>query len=110
MLSDRKFNPTDSLLYHYCSPDAFLAICSNKTVRFSYIYSMNDFMDMHWGYHMWEQTAAKVLETLGKEFLDSIDEIISSSSLGVLPLAACFSKGGDVLSQWRAYAENGAGF
>lgn len=27
-----------------------------------------------------------------------------------LPLIACFSKNGDLLSQWRAYAEDGKGF
>lgn len=27
-----------------------------------------------------------------------------------LPLISCFSKNGDLLSQWRAYAEDGKGF
>ena len=27
-----------------------------------------------------------------------------------LPLIGCFSKNGDLLSQWRAYAEDGKGF
>lgn len=111
MLFERQYKPDESeLLYHYCSPETFLAICTNKSIRFSDIFSMNDFMEMHWGYHRWERAAGAALDRLGKEFLDSIDEVISSSSLGVLPLAACFSLNGDTLSQWRAYAENGAGF
>jgi hypothetical protein len=111
MLTDRTFDPTSThLLYHYCSPETFLAICSNKTIRFSDIYSMNDFMEMHWGYHRWELAARKAIDSLGREFIESVDSIVSSSALGVLPLAACFSLNGDVLSQWRAYANNGNGF
>lgn len=111
MLIERQYEPAETdLLYHYCSPETFLAICTNKTVRFSDIFSMNDFMEMHWGYHRWELAARNSLDRHGREFLDSIDQVVSSSSLRILPLAACFSLNGDTLSQWRAYAENGAGF
>ncbi len=111
MLFERQYKPAETeILYHYCSPETFLAICTNKTIRFSDIFSMNDFMEMHWGYHRWELAAGNSLERLGKEFIDSIDQIISSSSLRILPLAACFSLNGDTLSQWRGYAENGSGF
>jgi len=111
MLFERQYKPAETeILYHYCSPETFLAICTNKTIRLSDIFSMNDFMEMHWGYHRWERAAGNSLDRLGKEFLDSIDQIVSSSSLSILPLAACFSLNGDTLSQWRAYAENGSGF
>jgi hypothetical protein len=71
---------------------------------------MNDFMEMHWGYYIWEQAAGEVLETVGKDFLDDIDSIIHTSGVRVLPLAACFSRQGDVLSQWRAYGADGSGY
>lgn len=111
MLIQRRFTPTeDGRLYHYCSPEAFLAICTSRTLRFSDVYSMNDSLEMHWGYRQWEAAAGHLLDSVGKEFLDAIDEIISASSLKVLPLVSCFSTQPDVLSQWRAYAQNGAGF
>lgn len=111
MLIQRRFSPTEEgCLYHYCSPEAFLAICTSRTLRFSDVYSMNDSLEMHWGYHQWKTAAGRLLDQLGKEFLNSVDEIISISSLKILTLISCFSTRPDVLSQWRAYSGNGAGF
>lgn len=111
MLPERFFQSTgDELLYHYCTPSAYQAICENKTIRFSDIFSMNDFMEMHWGYDVWQSVATKAINDLGKEFIDSVDAVISESGVNILPLAACFSTQGDVLSQWRAYADDGKGF
>jgi len=71
---------------------------------------MNDFMEMHWGYHIWEQAASELLTQVGKPFLDEIDFVIHKSSTQALVLASCLSRHGDVLSQWRAYGQDGAGF
>lgn len=111
MLIEREYKPaSNEILYHYCSADTFHAICSGKKLRFCDLFSMNDFMEMHWGYQVWEQAATELLPKYGKEFLDEIDEFIHSSGLKFLPLASCFSKESDVLSQWRAYAKDGTGF
>lgn len=71
---------------------------------------MNDFLEMHWGYRMWELAATELLNVVGKEFLDRIDEIINKASLFGSLVASCFSLKGDVLSQWRAYADDGQGY
>ncbi|WP_101925328.1 MULTISPECIES: DUF2971 domain-containing protein [Luteimonas] len=111
MLIEREYRATqDELLYHYCSPETFLAICSSKTLRLSDIFSMNDFLEMHWGYARWAHVATKRAENSEAKLVESIDHVVSSSTFNVLPLAACFSLGGDMLSQWRAYAQNGLGF
>ena len=107
----RQYTPEDEdLLYHYCSGDTFNAICSGKKLRFSDLHSMNDYMECHWGYEVWEEAASGLLESIGKPFLDKIDLIFHSYGFQGLLLASCFSKSGDVLSQWRAYADDGAGF
>ncbi len=50
MLIPRIYEPNDEkILYHYCDASAFHAICTNKKMRFSDLFSMNDFMEMHWG-------------------------------------------------------------
>lgn len=67
-------------------------------------------MELHWGYSIWEQAASTRLEKYGKEFLDEIDEVIHFSGLQGLLLANCFSTDKDVLSQWRAYANDGKGY
>jgi hypothetical protein len=111
MLPNRRFVPANTdILYHYCSPQTFLAICSTKRLRFSDLFSMNDFMEVHWGYHIWEQAAGSLIDTVGKDFLDTIDAVIHVSGLKALALASCMSRKGDVLSQWRAYGTDGIGY
>lgn len=71
---------------------------------------MNDYLEMHWGYSIWERAATELLPEIGKDFLDAIDQVIHFSGLKCLVLASCFSRDGDVLSQWRAYADDGNGY
>lgn len=71
---------------------------------------MNDYLEMHWGYSIWEKAATELLPEVGRDFLDAVDQVIHFSGLKCLVLASCFSLDGDVLSQWRAYADDGNGY
>ena len=51
-------------------------------MRLSDLFSMNDFMEMHWGYSIWEKAASEILDEVGREFLDEIDKIISGPEFG----------------------------
>ncbi len=107
----RHYVPDDGdLIYHYCGADTLHAICSNKKLRFSDLHSMNDYMERHWGYDVWEEAASGLIDSVGKPFLDEMDSVFHTSGFQTLLLASCFSKNGDVLSQWRAYADDGAGY
>lgn len=111
MLLERSYHPKEGdLIYHYCSAETFNAICTNKKIRFCDIFTMNDFMEMHWGYKQWEEAAGSLINEIGEDFIEEIDKYLNMSGKFCLPLAACFSESGDVLSQWRAYANNGEGF
>ena len=111
MLFERLYEPNKTeLIYHYCSGDTFNAICTNKTIRLCDIFSMNDSMEMHWGYSIWMKVANDLILELGHEFIDSIDEVIRISGTKCLVLASCFSLEGDVLSQWRAYSDDATGY
>lgn len=111
MLEKRVFKPKmNQLLYHYCNADTFHSICTNKTLRFSDIFSSNDSMEFHWGYKIWEKAANKIYEKVSHEFLDKVDEIVGGSKLMSNYLISCFSLEGDVLSQWRGYANDGSGY
>src|ERR1051325_168746 len=80
MLLSGVYEPKDDeLIYHYCGASAFLEICMSKNLRLSDLFSMNDFMEMHWGYSIWETAAGQVLSEIGKDFLDKIDEVIHFS-------------------------------
>ncbi len=111
MLISRVYEPQNGdIVYHYCDGFAFHAICTNKKVRMSDLFSMNDFIEMHWGYYIWELVVTELLDEVGKDFLDEIDEIIHSAGKYGLLVASCYSLDGDVLSQWRAYADDGKGY
>jgi Protein of unknown function (DUF2971) len=111
MIKDRLYEPTKTeLIYQYCGPDAFVQIINSRTVWFSDLFSMNDFLEMRWGYSIFEKAASKILNEVGTQFIDVIDEQIVGASSNALLLASCFSLDGDVLSQWRAYTDDGRGF
>ncbi|UQB69607.1 DUF2971 domain-containing protein [Epilithonimonas zeae] len=111
MLYSRSYKPKkNDLIYHYCSAETFHSICTNKNIRLCDVFSMNDFMEMHWGYSIWEKVANNLITEFGYEFIDSIDKIIHISGSKCLVLASCFSLDGDVLSQWRAYSNDGNGY
>ncbi|ENU26406.1 DUF2971 domain-containing protein [Acinetobacter modestus] len=104
--------PDDMLFYHYCSPDTFLSICNGKKLRFSDLFCMNDHMENYWGYEIWIEAVNELLDNkeIEEKFIDEIDKIINEASLGFLKLACCLSRDGDVLSQWRAYANDASGY
>ncbi len=111
MLHTRTYEPSEGeILYHYCDADAFAAINKSRRIRLSDLFSMNDFMEMHWGYHIWELAASELMKEVGEPFLDEIDTVIHSNGFYLLLVGSCFSLDGDVLSQWRAYSKDGMGY
>jgi hypothetical protein len=111
MLIPRVYKPkAKDILYHYCDANAFISICTNSKMRLSDVYSMNDFLEMHWGYGIWEEVATDLIKDLGEEFIDNVDKHIHLSGAYGTLTACCFSLDGDVLSQWRAYADDGKGY
>ena len=111
MIVYREYIPTENeIIYHYCDAFAFHSICTNKKLWFNDLFSMNDFLEMHWGYSIWEQAASSRIDRYGRGFLNEIDDIIHFSGLKGLMLANCFSTEKDVLSQWRAYTNDGKGY
>jgi hypothetical protein len=110
-------NPND-VFYHYCSVQTFQAICEHKKIRFSDINMLNDYYEARWSYRIFELAATELLNDkeisgkfvdLDKAFFDKVDAVIAPQQLFSLPTISSFSKEPDVLSQWRAYADNGRG-
>ena len=107
----RRYYPGDEdVIYHYCSAEVFNLICSNKKLRFCDLFTMNDSKEMHWGYSKWEEAVTSVYEQVDHELINEMDMVIHSSGLSGLALATCFSRNKDLLSQWRAYADDGKGY
>lgn len=116
---------TVGTLYHYCSLDAFLNIIRNKSIRMSDIGKSNDFMEAKWLFEFFEE---EVLHQYNEEpFINSNRVIYGLSDIDTLRFlirneknkminrndelfyVTCFSEEGDVLSQWRGYADDGFG-
>ena len=111
MLFLEKYIPKPKeLIYHYCSSESFQAICENKTIRLSDLFSMNDCTELKWGYSIWIEVANLLMQELGREFIDAIDKHIHEFGFHSLIISSSFSLKSDMLSQWRAYSSDGNGY
>lgn len=110
-------------LYHYCNLETFIAIISNKCLRLSDLSKSNDYMERKWIMNVVEEALEKQFKNEGitinlrEEYwyadsvnnhitylLDMLKFYVERSSYII-----CFSRNGDLLSQWRAYGDNGRG-
>lgn len=92
------------ILYHYTSNEAFLSIIENRSIWLSNLQLSNDASE---GRYFIDQTKKFILEqqkdfTLYQKPLTFLRE--HCTALGI-----SFSEFGDLLSQWRAYADDGTG-
>ena len=96
------------ILYHYCSNSAFHSIIENKTIRLSSLSLGNDYME--------GKLVPKIIIEMAKEdatedklLYDGIQESISELKKDIDCFGFCLSEKGDLLSQWRGYADNASG-
>lgn len=112
-------------VYHYCSIDVFMKIISGKAIRLSDITKSNDSMEILWitkyikeifddefqreiqktqyfekGYP--KETFMELVDHYSDEFFKEDIRLYSY-------LVCCFSEKGDLLSQWRGYADDANG-
>jgi hypothetical protein len=110
MIFDRLYRPHENeLIYHYCQPEAFLQILKSRSIWLSASYTLNDVTERSWGYLAFVKATKTLEQELATEFIGKIAEpVIAGDSYSML-MIACFSLDVDVLSQWRAYTDNGRG-
>lgn len=97
----------DNIIYHYCGMDSFFGIVKSKNIRLSNAYKTNDYTELEWIFSIMEKSMTSVFKT---EFLSSLRKSYRKwLETYFRPHIACFSKEGDLLSQWRAYANDGKG-
>jgi hypothetical protein len=111
MIKDRWYVPTgDELIYHYCPPSSFVEIVRSRTIWMSASYALNDISERSWGYSIFGKVTDRLRETVGVDFVDQITRPVAVGYLHAMQMIGCFSLDGDMLSQWRAYAQDGEGF
>ena len=94
-------------LFHYCSNSAFVSIISTREIWASEFSLSNDLLEGKW------------IREIFKEYCieKGVHDFEQSTLVGDLANAAtviggagfCMSEEGDLLSQWRGYADDGAG-
>jgi hypothetical protein len=111
MILDRLYKPTtDELIYHYCRPEPFVEIIRSRSIWLSGSYALNDATERSWGYSVFAEAAKALEKETGPDFIANIVAPVRAGDSYSLLMLGCFSLDPDVLSQWRAYADDGRGF
>ena len=99
--------PTPTALYHYCSNDAFVSVVNSRSVWLSSLTLSNDSMEGR-------LVNATVMRVAERDKLDvnsqqRLRESLEFSERFFDGLGFCLSEEGDLLSQWRGYADDARG-
>lgn len=98
----------NEILYHYTSLNGFLSIIETQSLFFSNVNFLNDSKEIKHGVDIVLKAIEEIEENEGSDILykmkDNINLLYESEKY-----VTCFSKDGDLLSQWRAYGNNGKG-
>lgn len=114
------------LLYHYCSLNTFLSIIGNKTIRASDCSKTNDTEETRWIATMIESVFLEKINESNKfclkyniteeklnyiknQITKVINAVFYQNSRHMTTYTTCFSEKGDLLSQWRGYADDAKG-
>ena len=95
------------MIYHYTSIENFLKIVLSKELWLFNSRRMNDYLETNWINHLIDRKLFENKDRIDKEKMDFIIQNYNINKWWSYLM--CFSKDGDVLSQWRAYAKDGAG-
>jgi hypothetical protein len=101
----------DNLIYHYCSINTFFEIIKNKKLWLNDSSYMNDKYEITWT----DKIVYEAIDELEKELKN--DKLVKLTNFRTeykkfkskKHYFISFSKDGDLLSQWRGYADNGRG-
>ncbi|MBH3122457.1 DUF2971 domain-containing protein [Serratia ureilytica] len=96
-----------ALIYHYCSPYTFQQIIERKKLWLSSTSNMNDFSEEKWFLDIIYNVLELYENELERPWCDVVRKGLEDNFRP--SYITCFSKSKDLLSQWRAYAENGLG-
>lgn len=99
----------NTIMYHYCSVDIFMKIMQSNTIWLSHVQTTNDRLDDRMftasfkrvikKYKQEDNPNTELLEKLYTGYMKKVD----------FPYIACFTHSKDLLSQWRAYGDDGRG-
>lgn len=95
------------ILYHYCHTPTAFNILQSQTIRLSPLSAANDSMEGR----VFASAFRKIVATsrLPRSVAEIASIVIDGHANHMEGFAFCLSENGDLLSQWRAYADDGYG-
>lgn len=99
---------SSELVFHYTNLSALIGIIENQCIWATNLYFLNDRNEYKHGINIIQEVMESIKTDENKSILHAITVVLNEIS-EVDRYVACFSKEGDSLSQWRAYADNGSG-
>ena len=96
-----------TIIYHYTDLSGLKGIIENKKLWLSLAYHMNDHQEVHWARNKFYKLANQISDDTALEKLKRFSQLANINRHD--PYICSFSKNGDLLSQWRAYASDGNG-
>lgn len=103
------------ILYHYCSVDAFKSIISNREIWLTDLSASNDHQEGLWisqvlKYYLENYPPKEFASDFVQDSIGRMDDLFETLRYDHNCFALCLSEKGDLLSQWRGYADDGMGF
>lgn len=96
-----------SKLYHYCSVESMFNIIKSKSLWLSNSGQMNDSKESTWIEQHFEFIKKLIPENLHTHFFPKTFQMYDENKQ--IPYIFCLSQEKDLLSQWRAYSQDGRG-
>lgn len=97
-------------VHYYCSPETFLSLVKNSELWLTSLLQSNDHSEGIWIFDKMYFAALTGGGFHDHGFHSRLKVAAANFLQRYKPLGICFSDERDVLSQWRAYATDGAGF
>lgn len=102
-------------LYHYTNLDGLRGIIGSRAIWCSHVSTLNDPQEVEYGQEIVLEELRNAKEGADAEELRSFYNsiLIQVDAFGKTlfhAFVACFCEDGDILSQWREYAESGGGY
>lgn len=113
-LSKHELNDGDTL-YHYTTLEGMRGITQGRNIWYGHLNTFNDTLELRYG----KSIVIEVLNQFNdehkrselKKFLGELGKYVNAFGESFYhPFAACFCESGNLLSQWRGYAESGDGY
>lgn len=107
----------NNIAYHYCSLETFKSIIENQCFWLCDVQKSNDSAELIYFYDRMIETLDKMIDPsehdtpqYDKDALQQMKNALQNTKFQTTPVYSCsFSTYGDLLSQWRGYADDGFG-